>query len=160
MYSYLDKHNRIIASDQEITEENLVAIDENIAYAIQRLNELGYATAYSCEGHFGNVINVCSTDEETGEVVSKQLKMEHIATTYITFDNGIKLPSVPDGWAKEISETSYDENNNLIKGYWETIRFEPEMNDLNTLRFYLYKFKALTNLYNWVNELNNLRGNA
>lgn len=59
---------------------NLVEIDELMIPTIQILNQKGYITEFCCSGHY-TLSNNCRT--------------------YIRFEDGIDIPSVPNGFKKE-----------------------------------------------------------
>ena len=65
------------------SDKNLIAIDPNIAEAIQEFNRRGFYTSFSCEGHFhdeeGNKLSYpyiifCNISKESVEILKKAFK--------------------------------------------------------------------------------------
>lgn len=72
-----------------LKSENLVEVDAELAFILEELNKKGYKTKYSCEGHWLTKSQYVSATAE-------------ISTPFIMFEDGIKLPSCPAHWRKEI----------------------------------------------------------
>ena len=144
-YYYDRKNNVIDIIDTEYSKgfnptENQFEIDENIAYIIQELNLKGYKTMFCCEGHVEND--------------------DVLTLPYIVFENGIELPSCPDGWYVLIFNEWYNEDDNVLSGHWENI-YPDKLSKLDDEKitkndFYKEKFKALLNLSEWVEKLKDL----
>lgn len=132
------KTNDIVESYEVLNNKELVDIDENIAIAISSLNELGYKTKYCCEGH---------------AEYSSEYDCFGIGVPYITFEDGVHLPSCPEGWKLESDDTGYDENDNEIKGYWETI-YAMEVSETDKLLdFYKVKLDLIIKLFEWIESI-------
>ena len=152
MYSYINIDTYELVSSEEPKEsENLIKLDENIAQAIVALNIRGYKTLNSCEGHY-----ITEPDKETAELLIKfeNLRFECASAPYIQFSDGIRLPSIPEGWEKEMSVESVCKNGEKINIYQECIRgVKSESSDQTPEEFYKNKMKDLVSLYEWIETL-------
>lgn len=103
----------------------LIEVDEKIQYAVRVLNQKGWKTRYSCEGHFDE-------DDQVGQI-------------YIAFDKDVKLPSAPEGWHIELGPLLLDIECRCGKGLKETEKTQEQFNE--------EKEKALKHLNYWVDNL-------
>lgn len=148
MYSYIDAKNcNAITTEEKREDNNLIEIDENIVFAIEALNKKGYDTKNCCEGHY---------QTEVPEHLKDALKCAGFSYApasepYIEFGNNIKLPSIPDGWDKEIFDTSWNDDGTEINGHWECIR--ANINAKSPMAFYTSKMQTIINLNAWVEKL-------
>jgi len=80
----------IFHNDKNIVPSGYAAIDELIAPTIQVLNQKGYTTRFCCSGHPVGENLTRTTKNEEG-----YYKTLVYFASYIVFEEGITLPSVP-----------------------------------------------------------------
>ena len=86
---------KIYHNDQNIVPEGYVAIDELIAPTIQVLNQKGYTTRFCCSGHpLDGWLRLDSEAEAGYRESGAPLR------SYIMFEEGIALPSLPPDFVK------------------------------------------------------------
>ena len=144
--------------------------DEEIAGILLVLNRKGYRTLFSCSGHlydeisdtleeenadlsedalrdlYPGILNILT--EENG-VRKLTLRQNLSLKSYIVFEKGILLPSVPEEWRLDGSVLSHNY-------YWDsTFSDIRDLNDLKAKPFVFYKRRAelLSVLYDWAESL-------
>ena len=122
--------------------DNSFECDAIIAPIIALLNIKGYTTTFCCEGHW--------------EWLDNSHTSATIDIPYITFEVGLHLPSVPEGWVKYVDTESLTANDEIIEGYWESLRPSKLEDSENELIFNAYKIEALYNLLKWTESLPNI----
>ena len=144
--------------------------DEEMAGIIRILNQKGYRTRFCCSGHLYDEISDTLTEENTDlseaelkELYPGLLKIDtdpdgirHLTLrqnlslkSYVVFDDGIYLPSVPAEWRLDRSVLSHNY-------YWDSTF--TEVRDLKELKenpFVFYKRRAelLSVLFDWASSL-------
>lgn len=157
MKGYIDLKtcNTVITDD--IKEQNfLIEVDENIAFIIAELNRKGYTTRNCCEGHWENDI-----PDDIQEVLLQDENISYgsASAPYIEFEDGIRLPSIPENWDIDEFDVSLNDNDEEIQGYWQCILDDSILRVDNAVDFYKLKMFSLVNLYNWVKSLPNIKRN-
>ena len=91
---------KIYHNDQNIVPEDFIDIDEWIAPTIQVLNQKGYTTRFCCSGHpLNDNWLFIDTSKEKGYYESG-----NFVRSYIMFEEGITLPSIPHGFEEGINK--------------------------------------------------------
>lgn len=141
MYAYLNKEtSKVVTTTKPLKSENLVEVDAELAFVLEELNKKGYKTKYSCEGHWLTKSQYVSATAE-------------ISTPFIMFEDGIKLPSCPAHWRKEIHETIENDDGNVTYGHWESI-YSNIVSGLKTpLDFQVVKQRNVKSLIKWAKKL-------
>ena len=157
-------------SPDETFGEGYFECDEEIAGILVLLNRKGYTTTFSCSGHLYDEIsdtfeeeNSALTDEELRELYPGILSVEPgpdgvrrltlrqnlSLKSYIVFDKGILLPSVPEEWRLDGNVLSHNY-------YWDSTF--GDIRDLAELKrkpfvFYRRRAELLSVLYDWAESL-------
>ncbi|MBE6570055.1 MAG: hypothetical protein E7658_07575 [Ruminococcaceae bacterium] len=141
----------IFHNDQNIVPSGYVAIDELIAPTIQVLNQKGYTTMFCCSGHPLEEELTRTTKTEEG-----YYKTLAYFASYIVFEEGITLPSVPPDFevrrkipgTKSASRLTIDKHYTLSKTS-DNPFFEMAQQILDTMK----------QLYQWALELPDFEDN-
>jgi hypothetical protein len=134
----------IYHNDQLIVPDDYIDVDELIAPTIQVLNQKGYTTRFCCSGH-PLTDNWLFIDSEAEEGYVKAGSPLH---SYILFEEGITLPSVPHGFEEGINKYGdkprmYIEKDHPITSSAENQFFAKAQRILETMK----------ELYEWALEL-------
>ena len=130
--------------DEIIDFENF-EVDELIAIPIQKLCNKGYITKFSCSGHPYAEINYYCSDEKKNAEYFYNDDMEcwvnysfvpQIRESYISFEEGINIESLPEGWIYK---------DNALRKYYD--------DSLDEFAFYEQIIKEMKNLVNWIDNL-------
>lgn len=133
-------------------------VDDLIAPIISKLNIKGYTTTHCCQGHPYNYfdsdifdisvvfpkcykligVNPISSTQTLAIYQTSDLKAQNIRT-YIKFDEGIKLPNIPDDWCDE----HYD----------KTVVLSKHFHQATPIGFFKALIEEIDKLDKWVDKL-------
>lgn len=144
MYSYMNSKTYDITYSEDTLIIDGVLIDPEIIKAISILNKGGYKTKMSSSGHY-----------DIHRLTSSLIKVSPavLDVPYIMFENGIHLPSIPEGWSKTVDEEILDEYGQKISGHWESIFSHAARYAESEEDFSKKKNEAIKNLEIWTQEL-------
>ncbi len=133
----------IYHNDQLIVPDDYIDVDELIAPTIQILNQKGYTTRFCCSGHPLNNWLFIDSEAEEGYV-----KAGSPLQSYILFEEGITLPSIPHGFEEGINKYGdkprmFIEKDHPVTSAFENQFFEKARRILETMK----------ELYEWALEL-------
>ena len=164
-YDILEKED-----ENEKDRSDFFECDEEMAGIILLLNQKGYRTRFCCSGHLYDEIsdtlteeNTALSEEELRELYPGILRIEtdpdgvrHLTLrqnlslkSYIVFEEGILLPSVPEEWRLDRQVLSHNY-------YWDSTFTEVrDLKELMEKPFLFYKRRAalLSVLYDWAAAL-------
>lgn len=133
--AFIHKNTFKIYNDSKIGNNRLsdidafFEVDDILAPVISKLNIRGYSTKYSCQGHpyrsFSDDIVTMEPGESLQEAIHrghKHQQVNHIVSIsehtnyvfyesdtipriYITFEKGISLPTIPQGWKSSLNQS-------------------------------------------------------
>ena len=156
-------------SIKEETERYFLC-DEAIAPAIALLNKKGYRTAYCCSGHLYDEITdtlVLEDDFQDEELLREvypgiiqiqkseeglrlKLRQNLSMQAYVTFEEDLDLPSLPEGWRERGRSIFHN-------FYWDESFPHPyaekELQASSPYRFYERRLEIMEALYNWAEAL-------
>lgn len=141
----LNNYNIIDNLGDEIIDFENFEVDELIAIPIQKLCNKGYITKFSCSGHPYADISYDSSDERknTEYFYDNDMKcwvkysfVPPIRESYISFEEGINVESLPEGWIYE---------HNAIRKYYD--------DSLDEFSFYEQIIREMRNLVSWIDNL-------
>ena len=152
------------------SREDYFECDEEMAGIVLLLNRKGYRTRFCCSGHLYDEIsdtlteeNEALSEEELRDLYPGILRIETLSDgsrkltlrqnlslkSYIVFDEGILLPSVPAEWRLDRNTLSHNY-------YWDsTFTAVRDLQDLKNDPFVFYRRRAelLSGLYSWAKAL-------
>lgn len=152
-------YNRCRIGDNDLEDiESFFEVDDLIAPIISKLNIKGYTTANCCQGHPYTMFDDDLFALEPGETIQDKVNGEIYHTipvsvreyyvfyrvtpqprSYIMFEEGVQLPSIPDGWKLDTDFGHYT----IEKVYDTTSPFN----------FFTSLVVAMQNLLNFVDKL-------
>lgn len=132
---------KLYHNDQNLIPDGYADIDELIAPAIQVLNQKGYTTRFCCSGHPLDDLLVRDSGEELG-----YYKAGNPLNSYITFAEGITLPSLPPDFQAEENPHS----SRLVIRKWYVIECAEDNDFFEKSRRILETMKQL---YEWALDL-------
>jgi len=168
----IDRNTFDILEHYEISgsEGDFFDCDEELAGTVSLLNKKGYRTRFCCAGHlYDDLTDTFSleegemTDEEIREQIpgvqeirplpegGKKLILRQSVSlrTYIWFERGTFLPSLPEGFRRQGDELSYNY-------YWDSglgARESTRGLQAEPFRFYKSRLQVLSELFDWAEKL-------
>ncbi len=124
--------------DSEIFSEGADDIDDDIKYAVELLNRLGYKVKYSCSGH--NKTRIKEDNFRDGVYHGKLY-----TTARLTFDKKYNLKSIPEGWYE-------NKNSDKTSIYVRAFEYDKKDGTPNEA-FKKWKSDYMSSLKKWVDNL-------
>ncbi len=140
-----EKTFEIYHNDLGAVPDGYVEIDDLIAPTVQVLNRKKYTTKYCCSGHpFQKWVESQGVSNGT-----------HLMRSYIAFENGITLPSLPPDFS--VSEVFERRFNMLVI---EKTYFPDDDGEDHFYHIAQQILEAMTDLYKWALNLPNFEDNG
>lgn len=137
--------DRVYVDDsyEEVFEEAGAKIDDDIRPIINKLNQKGYKTRYSCSGHPS--ARMKNDNLRDGVRYGKLY-----STARIVFDKIYDLPSIPDEWSKKVLNKG--EEDEAVAIYVKPPRFHI-IDGLPEKQYANWKKRYMSKLEKWTDEL-------
>lgn len=145
MESSENGQDRVYVDDsyEEVFEEAGTKIDDDIRPIINKLNQKGYKTRYSCSGHPS--ARMKNDNLRDGVRYGKLY-----STARIVFDKIYDLPSIPDEWSKKVLNKG--EEDEAVAIYVKPPRFHI-IDGLPEKQYANWKKRYMSKLEKWADEL-------